>query len=482
MADVIRVHQYTDGPTGHVNVEFIRNGTSLGFYGSNTTGASGFGLAGGVYKETSDSQTRIRENPGNHSFSDIGVSSGQFNSALSFAQGQANLTKSGAGNYDIVCRNCVDFAGAVLGAGGMSRFSIGAYLIDGTLTDIYANTVMYLCNNAYDDLMDSYPGGLGLEYMDQYYMDVFGVNVSWDFDMFWTSEYLALYDYLSPMFGLASWDRYLDDFSEDYAANGSPIVIDLQGDGISTLSPSDVHVRFDLTGDGVKDRVGWLDGSDGFIVRDLNGNGAIDGVHEMFGGMHRGEGYGELAELDGNRDGVISMADADFTSLLVWQDLNVDSITDQGELRTLSEAGVSLLSLRYASVDNWQNENFIGESSFALRDGREVEMADVYFRLEQVEHQARSGPLLSDLSGVNAQLDGSRAAPMGIDLGGWGGSEFRLNGLGATRLPVDVNSADAQAASLVQAMASMAPPVMDASALTTVRHTGSTPVLAANWC
>jgi hypothetical protein len=259
-------------------------------------------------------------------------------------------------------------------------------------------------------------------------------------------------------------------------------VIDLQGDGISTLSPSDVHVRFDLTGDGVKDRVGWLDGSDGFIVRDLNGNGAIDGVQEMFGGMHRGEGYGELAELDGNRDGVISMADADFTSLLVWQDLNVDGITDQGELRTLSEAGVSLLSLRYANVDNWQNENFIGESSFALRDGREVEMADVYFRLEQDDHQAQSGPLLPNLSGASAQLDGAHAAPLGIDLGDWGGLEFSLNGPGKARLLADVNAADAQVASLVQAMASMAPPVLDAGIMTTVRHTGLTPVLAANWC
>lgn len=481
MADVIRVHQYTDGPTGHVNVEFIRDGSSLGFYGSNTTGVSGFGLAGGVYHETDRSLDRIRENPGSHSFSDISVSAGQFNSALNFAQGQANLTQSGSGNYDLVCRNCVDFAGAVLGAGGMNRFGIGAYLIDGTLTDIYANTVMYLCNNPYGDLMDSYPGGLGLEYMDQYYMDVFGVNVSWDFDMFWTSEYLALYDYLSPMFGLASWDRYLDDFSEDYAANGSPIVIDLHGDGIRTLSPSDARVIFDLTGDGVAERVGWLDGSDGFIVRDLNGNGTIDGVQEMFGGMHRGEGYGELAELDGNRDGVISMADADFASLSVWQDLNVDGITDQGELRTLSEAGVSLLSLRYANVDTWKNENFIGESSFALRDGREVEMADVYFRLEQDDHQAQSGPLLPNLSGASAQLDGAHTAPLGMDLGDWGGLEFSLNGPGKARLSADVNAADVQVAGLVQAMASMAPPVLDAGIMTTVQHTGSTPVLAANW-
>lgn len=32
MTDIIRIHQCTDSDTGHVNVEFIRNGSSLGFF------------------------------------------------------------------------------------------------------------------------------------------------------------------------------------------------------------------------------------------------------------------------------------------------------------------------------------------------------------------------------------------------------------------------------------------------------------------
>lgn len=316
------------------------------------------------------------------------------------------------GDYDILCRNCVDFAGAVLGAGGMDRFGIGSYLIDGTLTDIYANTVMYLCTNSYGDLMESYAGGLGLEYMDQYYMDVFGLNVSWDFDMFWTSEYLELYDYISPMFGPATWDEFMGDFSDEYDANGSPIIIDLEGDGIRTLAPDDARVRFDLTGDDKAERVGWLDGADAFLVRDLNGNGTIDGVREMFGGMHRGEGYGELAQLDDDKNGEISVSDIHFASLSVWQDLNVNGKTDQGELRSLADAGISSMSLDYKSMDTWQSQNFIGEASTAVLGGREVQMADVYFRIERDEWRRPHDALVQGMASFNAQQGGAHAVPL----------------------------------------------------------------------
>lgn len=41
---IIRIHQFSDGPTGHTNVEFIDSGRSTGVYGANTTGFNGLGL------------------------------------------------------------------------------------------------------------------------------------------------------------------------------------------------------------------------------------------------------------------------------------------------------------------------------------------------------------------------------------------------------------------------------------------------------
>ncbi len=408
MSDSIRIHQYSDGPTGHVNVEFFRNGTSLGIYGSNTTGFSGFGLAGGVYNETDPSLRRIAENPGGHSFTDVNVSTTAFNSALSFAQRQASLTQTGQGDYNLVCRNCVDFTSSVLESAGMDRFSVSNYLVDGTLADIYANTVMYLCTNPYYDLMDSYVGGLGLEYMDQYYLDTFNLHAPWSFDMFWTAEYIDLYNHLRPMFGAANtvWDRYLNDLIGDYAANGSPIAIDLNGDGIKTISLSDSGVAFDITGDGRAERTGWLSGDDAFIVRDINSNGTIDGVGEMFGGMHRGEGYAKLSELDENGDGEVSIEDTAFATLMLWQDKNVDGKTDQDELSSLKEAGVRSLSLHYQNKDTWQQDNFLGETSTAHMNGLDVEMTDVYFRLGDEDLQRTNELLLQDMAAFQSPQSG----------------------------------------------------------------------------
>lgn len=150
MTDFIRFHQYTDSQTGHVNVEFFRDGASLGFYGANQDGFNANGLKGGVFIETTDSEERIIRNPNSHFYTDITVSRSQLDNAHSYAQSQADLTEKGNSNYDLICNNCVDFAGSVLEKIGRSKDSIADFLADGTATDWYANTVLLDCE-PYDD-------------------------------------------------------------------------------------------------------------------------------------------------------------------------------------------------------------------------------------------------------------------------------------------------------------------------------------------
>lgn len=120
-------------------------------------------------------------------------------------------------------------------------------------------------------------------------------------------------------------------------------MIDLDGDGIETVSQSQSGVHFDLNGDYFAESTGWVSADDGFAVRDVNGNGRIDDISEMFGGPDR-SGFGDLAALDGNHDGVITLADAQFASLRIWRDLDGDGITDAGELSTLAESNIASLS------------------------------------------------------------------------------------------------------------------------------------------
>ena len=57
---------------------------------------------------------------------------------------------------------------------------------------------------------------------------------------------------------------------------------------------------------------------DGFLVRDINGNGTIDTGRELFGdntllsdGTIAANGFEALADLDSNADGVVDVNDAE---------------------------------------------------------------------------------------------------------------------------------------------------------------------------
>ncbi|EEF23950.1 conserved hypothetical protein, partial [Ricinus communis] len=61
----------------------------------------------------------------------------------------------------------------------------------------------------------------------------------------------------------------------------SPIVLDLNNNGINTLS-SNAGVSFDLNADGTKEQAGWVGGGDGLLVLDRNGDGSINDGSELF--------------------------------------------------------------------------------------------------------------------------------------------------------------------------------------------------------
>jgi hypothetical protein len=162
----------------------------------------------------------------------------------------------------------------------------------------------------------------------------------------------------------------------------TPIAIDLNGDGVRTVSLRDSTGRFDLLNTGHAIRSGWLSGSDGFLAIDANGNGRIDDRSELFGGQI-GEGFARLASFDSNRDGVVDANDARFSELLIWQDSNGNHQTDSGELRSLTQAGLASLQTGYRVDPTLQNGNWLVERSTAtFSDGRSTEMVDAYFAVE----------------------------------------------------------------------------------------------------
>jgi hypothetical protein len=152
---------------------------------------------------------------------------------------------------------------------------------------------------------------------------------------------------------------------------GSPIVIDIAGDGIALTNPAD-GVDFDLNGNGTRDRLGWTraNSDDAWLVLDRDGNGSIDRGAELFGDFtpqpasSNKNGFLALAEYaktanGGNADGVIDNRDAVFESLSLWQDRNHNGISEPDELHTLAGLNVRALELDFKEskrVDEFGNE------------------------------------------------------------------------------------------------------------------------------
>lgn len=356
----IVVNEWNDSPTGHTNMSlYDANGVLIGTYGANV-GDMDFnplnGFEGGVYDETSRPGTPANTTTYN-------ISQSQLNSLNTLIQQQVSQTASQTnGYYFAVGKNCVDQVDGWLDYIG----------VDHNLTSMYTGAIL-----------DAYATG-------KYYMvDIFDDVYSWVEDGFestlqWFEEMAEnFWDAVTSLFVSEDAEEANDNHQEAIDTTAlSPIAVDLNGDGIQTSSFHESDVQFDLNGDGVVEKTAWLDANDGFLAMDLNKDGVINDISELFGGDERGEGYAKLQLLDSNSDGVISSEDEAYDDLLIWQDRNTNGVTDTGELTTLSESNIDKISVDYMSWDQYNNGNLIGEHSWATIDDSMTLVGDVYFMAE----------------------------------------------------------------------------------------------------
>ena len=177
-------------------------------------------------------------------------------------------------------------------------------------------------------------------------------------------------------------DRILD--AAD-AARGlsSPLVLDLDGDGLDLIALANSDVIFEIDGDAFAEHTGWVLPDDGLLAIDLDGNGMIDGVSELFGST-TDSGFLKLALYDDNGDGVIDPSDAVFNDLRVWVDAGSDGVSAPDELLRLETLGIVAIDAVATSTRQWIEGNFVSDlASYELADGSSRLIADVWFATNQ---------------------------------------------------------------------------------------------------
>ncbi|MCW1754959.1 Hint domain-containing protein [Rhizobium acaciae] len=203
-------------------------------------------------------------------------------------------------------------------------------------------------------------------------------------------------------FDNGNYDVIRNGVTYHYNASGDPIgpvLLDLDDDGHVDLRPIDLSnmaasPTFDWDGDGVRDTTAWAGPSDGFLAIDLASDGTagpdgkIDQAKELAFSLwaEQDGAAGSISDLDGvrlvfdtNHDNVLNSDDERWNEFRVWRDANQDGLTDQGELLTMTDAGIKLINLmptRDGSQAFADGSIITGTSSYETLDGSKHLVAD----------------------------------------------------------------------------------------------------------
>jgi hypothetical protein len=181
-----------------------------------------------------------------------------------------------------------------------------------------------------------------------------------------------------------------------------PVVLDLDGDGVEFVDSSAGAVF-----DGAA--TAWAGSDDGILAIDANGNGKVDNGSEIVFG---GNGLTDLEGLAARYGHMLDADDADFAQFGVWRDVDTDGVADAGEFVSLTEAGVTSISLVSDGIGytaaNGEVKVF-GSSTYTRADGSTGSLADAAFATQAKEAQ-RTAEIVTTAAVAGAMIHATAAS------------------------------------------------------------------------
>jgi Ca2+-binding RTX toxin-like protein len=271
--------------------------------------------------------------------------------------------------------------GALVSNLGLASIVGGGFLsVVGMLTDVLAMTMVRYGIDADGNLRMEMAGGLlGTSVLEHYKFNPDGVSTA-GIEVFGIHHSVGL--------NAAALKQFINKCLQQAGyviPSTDPLVIDLNHNGVE-LTRIENGTFFDIDNDGFAERTAWVSGTDGFLARDLNGNGKIDGQSELFGNAST-SGFAALTTLDSTADGMINASDTGFGTLRVWRDLNGNGVTDAGELKTLAETGITSISLATTVPTTTSNagNTITATSTVTFADATTSTIANVILTNTQIE-------------------------------------------------------------------------------------------------
>lgn len=173
--------------------------------------------------------------------------------------------------------------------------------------------------------------------------------------------------------------------------DGDPLVVDLNGAGVGVVPLAESTAEFDWNGRGAPTKTAWIASGDAFLGIDLNDNGVIDGIGEMFADKRASGGFADLSlTADTNKDGVVDSKDANWGKLLLWTDLNANGVCEPGEAMGMDQAQIASISVKAEVAEKDMIEVKVLKKSFVkMTDGMYHPVYEVIFPSAREQERAK---------------------------------------------------------------------------------------------